>query len=279
MPSDESDLELLKRAALEAGRLAERFFRRNPNTWTKEGGSPVSEADIAVDRHLRTMLVGARPDYGWLSEEFGRRSVAPAACGDFRRRPDRRHARFYRRERPLVREPRRRRRGTTGGRGAERAGAGRDLCRLARRRRVDGRVPLVGLGLAATSPVRGIAGPRGWLQTETIRGSGAHPQAHIPSLAYRFAQVAANRLDAAFAGPRAHDWDLAASHLLVHEAGGRLTELDGLPPRYNREVPAARRACGDQFKPPRAHVGDSGERKPGGGAWAKGVTASGGRNE
>ena len=49
--------------------------------------------------------------------------------------------------------------------------------------------------------------------------------------------MAADRLDAAFASPRAHDWDLAASDLLVHEAGGRLTGLDGMPPRYNQAVP------------------------------------------
>ncbi len=235
MPSDESDLELLKRAALEAGRLAERFFRRNPNTWTKEGGSPVSEADIAVDRHLRTMLVGARPDYGWLSEESAddpsRRQRAATFVVD-----------------PID--------------GTRAFIEGSDLWCVSLAVVVEGR-PVVA---ALSAPARGeiyvasrgggawmgecrlsvsdwpdvagarIGAPRGWLRTETIRGSGAHPQAHIPSLAYRFAQVAANRLDAAFAGPRAHDWDLAASHLLVHEAGGRLTELDGLPPRYNREV-------------------------------------------
>ena len=30
---------------------------------------PVSEADFAVDTHLRTSLLAARPDYGWVSEE------------------------------------------------------------------------------------------------------------------------------------------------------------------------------------------------------------------
>ena len=44
----------------------------------------------------------------------------------------------------------------------------------------------------------------------------------------------------AFASPRAHDWDLAASDLLVHEAGGRLTNLDGTVPIYNRETTAPR---------------------------------------
>ena len=66
---------------------------------------------------------------------------------------------------------------------------------------------------------------------------GAELQPHIPSLAYRMTSVAAGRVDAAFASPRANDWDLAACDLLVHEAGGRLTGLDGAALRYNQEVP------------------------------------------
>jgi myo-inositol-1(or 4)-monophosphatase len=59
---------------------------------------------------------------------------------------------------------------------------------------------------------------------------------HVPSLAYRFASVASGGAEAAFASPRSNDWDLAACDLLVHEAGGRLTDLDGNPPLYNRET-------------------------------------------
>ncbi|MGH8513880.1 MAG: inositol monophosphatase family protein, partial [Gammaproteobacteria bacterium] len=49
--------------------------------------------------------------------------------------------------------------------------------------------------------------------------------------------VATGGIDAAIASPRANDWDLAAADLLVHEAAGRLTELDGSVPRYNQEIP------------------------------------------
>jgi myo-inositol-1(or 4)-monophosphatase len=55
----------------------------------------------------------------------------------------------------------------------------------------------------------------------------------VTSLAYRFALVAAGEVDVAIARPGAHDWDLAAADLLVHEAGGRLAGLDGMRPRYN----------------------------------------------
>ncbi len=56
----------------------------------------------------------------------------------------------------------------------------------------------------------------------------------IGSLALRLARVAEGALDAAFAGGKSHDWDLAAADLLVHEAGGRMTTLDGAMVAYNK---------------------------------------------
>ena len=82
-----------------------------------------------------------------------------------------------------------------------------------------------------------ITGPRGWLKTDAIERLGADIVPHVPSLAYRLTLVATARVDAAFASPRANDWDLAACDLLVHEAGGRLTGLDGAALRYNQEIP------------------------------------------
>jgi myo-inositol-1(or 4)-monophosphatase len=67
--SVDADLQLLTEAALAAGQLALTFFRRSPNAWAKAGGSPVTEADMAVDALLRTSLLAKRPHYGWLSEE------------------------------------------------------------------------------------------------------------------------------------------------------------------------------------------------------------------
>jgi myo-inositol-1(or 4)-monophosphatase len=64
------DLALLTEAAREAGRIALRFWRREPKVWDKGGEhGPVSEADLAVNDMLKLVLMAARPDYGWLSEE------------------------------------------------------------------------------------------------------------------------------------------------------------------------------------------------------------------
>ena len=56
----------------------------------------------------------------------------------------------------------------------------------------------------------------------------------IPSLAYRFASVAAGWLDLGLASTRAHEWDIAAADLILQEAGGCLIDLDGQQLRYNR---------------------------------------------
>ena len=47
-----------------------RYWRRDPQVWDKGGEhGPVTEADLAVNDMLKTKLLAARPDYGWLSEE------------------------------------------------------------------------------------------------------------------------------------------------------------------------------------------------------------------
>jgi myo-inositol-1(or 4)-monophosphatase len=65
----EHDLHLLTDAARAAGDIALRYFRNSPKVWEKQGEGPVTEADIAVNDMLIARLRGARPTYGWLSEE------------------------------------------------------------------------------------------------------------------------------------------------------------------------------------------------------------------
>jgi myo-inositol-1(or 4)-monophosphatase len=52
------------------------------------------------------------------------------------------------------------------------------------------------------------------------------------SLALRLCHVATGSYDAALALGDKADWDLAAGDLIVHEAGGRVSDLDGAPLGY-----------------------------------------------
>ena len=74
MPATEAvDLELaaarLAAGVREAGALALSMFGTPIKNWTKFESSPVSDADIAVDRLLRERLMDAGSGIGWLSEE------------------------------------------------------------------------------------------------------------------------------------------------------------------------------------------------------------------
>ncbi|MCX5497362.1 3'(2'),5'-bisphosphate nucleotidase CysQ [Kaistia dalseonensis] len=231
-----ADLELLVAAAREAGRIALGFFRNDPRQWTKGEDSPVTEADIASDRYLHATLTGARPDYGWLSEE-----TADTADRLGRRRV-------------FVVDPIDGTRGFIEGShdwcvsvaivedGFPVAGA------LAVPAREEYYQAVLGGGawlngarihVGAHLSVEGarVAGPIRHLRAFASAGLTVAERLYTPSLAYRLAMVAADRLDLATARPHAHDWDLAAVDLLVHEAGGILRDLDGARLRYNRLDP------------------------------------------
>src|SRR6478735_9351378 len=63
----------VREAARQAGALAMAQFRAGTQTaarvWFKQGSSPVTEADIAVDALLNRRLGDLLPEAAWLSEE------------------------------------------------------------------------------------------------------------------------------------------------------------------------------------------------------------------
>ena len=230
-----ADLALLADAARQAGAMAMGYFRQSPEVWTKGDSSPVSEADLAVDRFLATHLGGARPDYGWLSEE----SVDDPVRLEHRRifivDPIDGTRAFVRGDedwtvslaivedgRPIA---------------AAVLCPPRDELFLAS---LGGGVRLNGVAVATSGATAlagaRIAGPKGFVHSAAFAAAGVEAVPLVHSLAYRLSLVAAGRLDAAAASSKACDWDIAAADLLVAEAGGRLTDLDGRPVSYNRET-------------------------------------------
>ena len=78
------------------GRRADaRDARGASRSRAKSDGSPVTDADLAVDALLKRRLLGARPDYGWLSEETADDPGAAGPAARVRGRSDRRHHRLH----------------------------------------------------------------------------------------------------------------------------------------------------------------------------------------
>ena len=67
-----ADLELALRLADTADQISSSRFRdRDLHVETKPDRSPVTEADLAVERAIRELLAAERPDDGILGEEYG----------------------------------------------------------------------------------------------------------------------------------------------------------------------------------------------------------------
>lgn len=233
LPSLQDELELINSIAREAADLALGYFRDGAEVWIKGVSSPVTEADIAVDRLLRQRLLAARPDYGFLSEESEDDGSRLTARRTFIVDPIDGTRAFIAKAtdwtipiglveagRPIVSVVLAPARGETF-RAVAGGGATRDRAPI----RVSARSTLEGAKLAVSKRL---------LQSEALDRPLKAKSVFYASLAYRLARVADGRLDGAAIRPNAQDWDLAAVDLLVHEAGGLLVNLDGSPPRYDR---------------------------------------------
>ncbi|WP_339819092.1 3'(2'),5'-bisphosphate nucleotidase CysQ [uncultured Paracoccus sp.] len=236
MPGAEADLDLLTAAARDAGRIALRFWRRDPQAWDKGGGAgPVTEADLAVNDALHATLTAARPDYGWLSEE----SEADPA------RLDAEHC--------FIIDPIDGTRAFIDGqdgfshslavaRGDRIVAAVVHLpvLELTYAAHVDGPATLNGAPIAPTDAA--IEGAR----VLTYRAVADAPNWHsgMPgfrrefrsSLAWRLCLAAEGRFDAALSLRAAWEWDIAAGALIAERAGARVTDRRGQPMRFNSEA-------------------------------------------
>ena len=73
-----AERDLLGTAARAAGALALEMRAQGVKKLNKEDGSPVTEADLAVNALLEQHLRAERRDYAWLSEESPKGDVAGA---------------------------------------------------------------------------------------------------------------------------------------------------------------------------------------------------------
>ncbi|WP_291389731.1 3'(2'),5'-bisphosphate nucleotidase CysQ [Devosia sp.] len=227
------DRELLRSAAVNAGIIAAGYFRTEFRTWTKENASPVSEADLVLDQFLGNTLLGARPDYGWLSEE----------------RAD--NAERLTHRRVFIVDP------IDGTRGFIR---GEDSWTVTLAVVEDG-IPIAGvvyapardemydaaLGHGARFNGRPLVRQRhpgrtaplipapGAVHQELQAGGLEYARGPAyPSLAYRLVQVATGHLDAAVTRRGAQDWDIAGAACILREAGVGFEDVCIGALRFNR---------------------------------------------
>jgi len=229
-----NDALLLNDAVRAAGALAMTYFGKAPKAWNKKGDTPVSEADIAVNDLLEARLKGARPAYGWLSEETDDKPDARSQSRVWVVDPID-GTRAFLKGRPhftvsvalvengapliaAVYNP------ATGEFFEAQHGTGTKLNGNAVS--VTNREAIEGCRMVAYAPMfKHPAWQEPWPEMEIVERN---------SVAYRIALVASGQADAVLALNGKSDWDIAAAHLLIEEAGGCISAHDGTPLVYNR---------------------------------------------
>jgi myo-inositol-1(or 4)-monophosphatase len=231
-----SERDLLASAVREAGALALKSFRGPVRQWIKGTSSPVCEADIAVDALLRERLGHAFPAYGWLSEETEDDPSRLTAEAVWIVDPiDGTRAYLEGRDDWVISVAL-----TAGGRphlAAIYAPVTDEFffSALGEGATCNGAAMRVGDGIGLEGAR--LIGPKRYLGSLAELHPSVVPLPRIGSLALRLARVAHGQIDVAIVGGNSHDWDLAAADLLVHEAGGALTDIDGVQLTFNRPNP------------------------------------------
>ena len=231
-------LELAVEAGRRTGDLILEYYGRNAKVRDKGNDHPVSIADLEADTLLKEILLGACPDYGWLSEETAddtRRLhkeivwiVDPIdGTREFLQRiPE------YVVSIALVRQ------------GEPVVGVvfnpARDELYAAVR---GGGAFLNGKRVFCSATTRLDQATLIVSRSETGRGEvdTFHPYLKrlrpLGSVSYKLATVAAGQGDLNISVQPKNEWDVCAGDLLVREAGGLMLDLKGKVRRYNQMNP------------------------------------------
>lgn len=239
-PSGSSIAGALRRAAQAAGAVAMQHYRPGLNTTArvsyKDGGSPVTEADLAADAAIRAVLAVEVPGIPVFSEEaaherhrFDSRRVFVVDPIDGTRAFMQGRSEWcvsialMEEDRPVSGVILAPARGecfeATLGQGA--------FLNEARLPPIDG---------AARAPVS-VTGPRPMIDRVLASDPALLPGEPLRALAYRLASIAAGRMNAAFASKGSHDWDIAAADVILAETGGLILTPSGERPVYNAADP------------------------------------------
>jgi myo-inositol-1(or 4)-monophosphatase len=229
--------ELAERAAREAGAIIRRYYESGVRVAEKGPDNPVTKADLEANACIRALVSEAFPADGWLSEEtadsterLGRRRVwvvdpldgtkefiqhIPEFCVCVALVED---------GRPIV--------------AAEYNPAADWLYRAVRGGGTTVNGTPARVSTTARVPDAVVLASR----SEDKRGewdpfkSRVHVQL-TGSVAFKLAELATGAGDSTFTLTPKNEWDICAGTLLVEEAGGRVTDLEGKPLVFNQPSP------------------------------------------
>ena len=229
----EAELDVARNAARAAGEVLVRYYGADYEVGEKSADNPVTAADLESNEILKSTILGAFPDDGWLSEE--------TADSDER----------LRKKRVWVVDPLD---GTK-----EFIGKLPEFCICIAL--VEDGLPKVAVEYnpVANELFTARKGGGTFLNDQRVRVSTQNDLRHAHvlasrseeargewelfrplmkveltgSVAYKFALVAAGRKDATFTLTPKNEWDVCAGVLLVTEAGGMVTQPDGRAVRFN----------------------------------------------
>lgn len=238
MPAHKDDLDLLVSAARDAGVIAMRHFKRDPQVWDKgNDAGPVTEADLAVNTMLADRLRRARPDYGWLSEESPDNSDRLSAARVFIIDPIDGTRAFIDGQDSFAHSLAI----AEGGRIIAAAvylpakdrmfSAAEDGPALR-----DGRVISASVSPLANAPTVLTSKPN-MTELHWPREIPNLKRSFRPSLAYRMCLVAEGRFDAMLAFRPTWEWDIAAGALIAARAGAVASDGMGAALRFNAADP------------------------------------------
>jgi myo-inositol-1(or 4)-monophosphatase len=229
--------EVAVRAAREAGAIVRGYYAGEITAHEKRPDSPVTAADLEANRRIREILTAAFPADGWLSEEtadsaerLGRRRVWVIDPLDGTKEFIQRIPEFcvcvalVEAGRPVV--------AVEYNPAADRLwvavrGEGTTVNGAPARVSATARVPDAVVLASRSEDKRGEWDPfKGRVH---VRLTG--------SVAFKLAELATGAGDATFTLTPKNEWDICAGTLLVEEAGGRVTALDGTPLVFNQPSP------------------------------------------
>jgi len=243
LPDDASaELRVALEASIVAADISRRYYRSNLAVTTKTDRTPVTAADVDCERAIRAIILEAFPEHGFYGEETGRSEGGGDALwlvdpidgtkGFVRNYP------FFSTQIALM-EAGRLRLGVSNGvmfdeiAWAER---GRGAWLNGARLQVSEQQELDGCAVS-TGNLRSLAQTQGWqalgdivARADRIRGYGDFYHYHL---------LAAGKIEAVIESD-VNILDVAALAVIVEEAGGRFTDLNGKPPALDmRSVLAA----------------------------------------